>query len=442
MSTRKSQLWTEKYRPNKFTDLIFHNDTHLNALKWLKSYSSSSPFLLLAGPPGIGKTSLAHIIARMQKYHLIEFNASSERNTSLLDKIISTSATRALNNLQPLILVDEIDNIQSDQKFIKALITNKSKIKCPVILTCNNIYTSSIYGNKKHLEIIKFYPVTPDALISTMQRICSNEKLRIELKALNKICEDSCCDIRSTINNLQVLSSKNACITFKMIDKTCNKFYNNSYALAADIFKRTLRTRDNIFYFKYLQDLYDNHKKVLFNICFSSYLQAEKSAIILKRISDTNYLHDKLPEQYGFMFIDRYNSYCRARNKIDLGIQNVQASNQNNVFLFGLCHETNVMEIYPHIANIIKYNMSGQLTIEKIQLFKEIFKNYGAQEEHIFSLEDDTFMTEYYKFKNAVENYSQQTPIVSERCTRFKFSYNEGFSDAIRMEVDIDDLFE
>ena len=118
-SIRKSSLlWTEKYRARKFTDLVGDERTHRSVLRWLKAWDpivfpgasaqqqamlkdgkrvshdqSSWPeeqalgqrkILLLAGSPGLGKTTLAHVCARQAGYKVQEINASDERSRDVV----------------------------------------------------------------------------------------------------------------------------------------------------------------------------------------------------------------------------------------------------------------------------------------------------------------------------------------------------------------------
>ena len=81
---QSNDLWIEKYRPKKLTD-YFIEEEHLDKIKtWLTNYNDNveevPPFVILVGKPGIGKTTLAHLIYQEFNYEIIELNASDIRN--------------------------------------------------------------------------------------------------------------------------------------------------------------------------------------------------------------------------------------------------------------------------------------------------------------------------------------------------------------------------
>eukprot|EP00166_Cyanidium_caldarium_P000280 ctg_1111.g340 len=94
---RTSELWTVKYRPRVPEDLIANPGVLKQLSDWLdqwrqvygdgaaaKTKSSVPRAALLAGPPGLGKSSAAHVVVRHKGLEPIEFNASDTRSKSAL----------------------------------------------------------------------------------------------------------------------------------------------------------------------------------------------------------------------------------------------------------------------------------------------------------------------------------------------------------------------
>src|SRR5688572_23149678 len=88
-------LWQDKYRPRSTRDLVGNPGPVQTITTWLKSWQQSfgsgekakkgtTKAALLSGPPGLGKTSTATLVARECGYESIEFNASDTRSKKSL----------------------------------------------------------------------------------------------------------------------------------------------------------------------------------------------------------------------------------------------------------------------------------------------------------------------------------------------------------------------
>ena len=109
-----SEIWTEKYRPSKFEDLVGQE----NIIKRVESLTNSLniPHLLFAGPAGTGKSTLALITVKELfkenwKENYLELNASDERGISVVrEKVKNFARTKSIGNVPfKIIFLDEAD---------------------------------------------------------------------------------------------------------------------------------------------------------------------------------------------------------------------------------------------------------------------------------------------------------------------------------------------
>ena len=99
----QSEIWTEKYRPSKFEDVVGQQEI----IKRVKNLvlSNNIPHLMFAGPAGTGKSTLALIIVKelfgeRWKENYLELNASDERGIEVVrQKVKDFARTKAIENV-------------------------------------------------------------------------------------------------------------------------------------------------------------------------------------------------------------------------------------------------------------------------------------------------------------------------------------------------------
>ena len=142
-----SAIWTEKYRPSTFQEIKGQKEI----IEKIQAFVASKnlPHLLFSGPAGVGKTTLALVIAKQLfgehwRENTLELNASDERGIDVVRvKVKDFARTKAIGEVPfKLIYLDESDALTKEaQQALRRTMENYTKT-CRFILSCN--YSSKI----------------------------------------------------------------------------------------------------------------------------------------------------------------------------------------------------------------------------------------------------------------------------------------------------------
>jgi replication factor C large subunit len=162
---------------------------------------------LIVGPPGIGKTTIAYLLAKQFDYDMIGLNASDVRSKSRLNEIL----TPVLSNVSvlgtPMIFIDEVDGIhgRGDYGGAAALVSILKKPNVPILLAANYDDSDKMKSIKKAVTTISFKKISPRLLRIYLDNILKKENTKLSPGSLIKVIDKSQGDIRSMINLTQSL---------------------------------------------------------------------------------------------------------------------------------------------------------------------------------------------------------------------------------------------
>ncbi len=214
-------IWIEKYRPKTFAE-IKGQEAIVNRIQALTE-KKNLPHLLFTGPAGVGKTTLANVIAKelfgdSWRANFLELNASDERGIDVVrNKVKDFARTKALGDVPfKIIYLDESDALTKEaQQALRRTMENYTN-NCRFILAAN--YSSKIIDPiQSRCAVFRFKPLDKEDVYTLIDAIAQKESLKVDDAAKEALFQVSMGDCRKLENTMQSCASLNTNITAEMV---------------------------------------------------------------------------------------------------------------------------------------------------------------------------------------------------------------------------------
>ena len=259
--SRDEFIWVEKYRPKTIEDCILPENTKKTFKDFLER--GEVPNLLLSGPPGCGKTTVAKALCQELGADYYVINGSDEgrfldtvRNNA---KNFASTVSLSSSAKHKVIIIDEADNTTPDVQLCLRAFTEEFIGNCRFIFTCNyknkiiqplhsrcSVVEFSIKGKDRQELAAKFF--------KRLQEILGTEGVEYDNKVLVELIQKHFPDWRRVLNELQRYSVSGK------IDSGILATFSN--VKTDDLFK-TLKEKDYSQVRKWVVDNLDNDPTVL-----------------------------------------------------------------------------------------------------------------------------------------------------------------------------------
>ncbi|RZC40974.1 replication factor C subunit 2, partial [Asbolus verrucosus] len=231
MSTSKKSdnlPWIEKYRPQTFQEIVGNEDTTYRLSVIAKQ--GNLPNLIIAGPPGVGKTTTILCLAKILlgaafKDAVLELNASNDRGIDVVRNKIKMFAQQKVT-LPPgrhkIIILDEVDSMtdgaQQALRRTMEIYSNTTRFA----LACN--YSEKVIeAIQSRCAILRYSRLTDAQVLARIVQVCQQENIEYVKEGLEAIVFTAQGDMRQALNNLQSTYNGFGVVNAENVFKVCDE---------------------------------------------------------------------------------------------------------------------------------------------------------------------------------------------------------------------------
>jgi replication factor C large subunit len=213
------ELWTEKHKPKKTGNVVGQKKAILEVQNFLDHWRPGNA-MLFHGPPGVGKTMLAEIVAGERDWALVQVNASDSRTGKEIGALLDQSSRqRTLFHTGKIILIDEVDGISGRERGAASSIIKVIKdSRFPIILSANDPWKPKLRPLRQYCTMVKFNRIPYPSIAKRLREITEKEKVKADEGVLKDLARWASGDIRSAVLDLQLLSAGRDAVTDKDLE--------------------------------------------------------------------------------------------------------------------------------------------------------------------------------------------------------------------------------
>lgn len=269
------KLWTVKYAPSRIDQLCGNKGQVQKLQNWLSNWFDNAKkdfkvpgrdgsgiyrACLISGPPGIGKTSAAHLVAKSLGFDILEKNASDVRSKSLLNSNLKSVLTNTSvvgffkhrdeniqhtqNDRRFCLIMDEVDGMSSGDHGGAGALSAFCKIThMPMILICNDKSLPKMRTFDRVTLDLPFRRPSEAEMKSRLMSIALREKIKLDPTVIGQLVQATGNDIRQIINLLSTVSKTQSSIGGEQAKDAANSWKKQTVLKPFDITARLLNAQ-------------------------------------------------------------------------------------------------------------------------------------------------------------------------------------------------------